>query len=87
MIAAPWIAAMVGTGKPLQSAEHGLERSRVVRAACLGDFLQIDSRAKVRAFATEEQRTDFAVAFELDECIVERLDHRLIQRVAFFGTV
>src|SRR5208282_4848096 len=71
----------------LQSAEDGLERGRVVTAAGLGHFLQIDPRAKACSFAAQEQRTDFAVALELDERIVERLDHRLIEGVALFGTV
>ena len=68
----------------LQPAENGLERSRVVNAAGLVHFFQIDSRAKARAFAAQEQRPDFAIVFELAKRLVERFDQRLIESIALF---
>ena len=57
--------------KPFQPAENGLERGRVVNAAGLVHFFQIDPRAEACAFTAQEQRTDFAIVFELTERLVE----------------
>src|SRR5580692_3540146 len=73
--------------KTFQPSEYGLERGWVVNAACLIHFLKIDPGAKARAFASEQECTDFAIVFELAERLVERVDQWLIQRVALFGTI